>query len=228
VNLLPHAYTNRLTRDGPVVTKRYQGPGAADRRAREAAALTGLAGRLPVPALLPPAPGHTTGLGPLRMTFLDGVPGQELVDAGLASQVLRACGQVLRRVHATHPALAGLTPARALGTVLVHGDFGPNNVLLDSSGRAVTAILDWERVHAGDPVEDLAWCEWIIRMHHPDHADVLSSLFRAYGAWPAWPRRQAAMIAQCEQLLAESQGAGRAPAAELWAERLAVTRTWTA
>jgi hypothetical protein len=29
VNLLPHAYTNRLTRDGPVVTKRYQGPGAA-------------------------------------------------------------------------------------------------------------------------------------------------------------------------------------------------------
>jgi hypothetical protein len=38
--------------DGSVVTKRYLGPDAASRCAREAAALRGLAGRLPVPPLL--------------------------------------------------------------------------------------------------------------------------------------------------------------------------------
>jgi aminoglycoside phosphotransferase (APT) family kinase protein len=40
-------------------------------------------------------------------------------------------------------------------TVLVHGDFKPGNVLLE--GDEVTAILDWETVHLGDPHEDLGW-----------------------------------------------------------------------
>jgi aminoglycoside phosphotransferase (APT) family kinase protein len=40
-------------------------------------------------------------------------------------------------------------------TVLVHGDFKPGNLLLE--GDEVTAILDWETVHLGDPHEDLGW-----------------------------------------------------------------------
>ncbi|MFN3217801.1 MAG: phosphotransferase family protein [Acidimicrobiales bacterium] len=40
-------------------------------------------------------------------------------------------------------------------TVLVHGDFKPGNVLLD--GDRVTAVLDWETAHLGDPHEDLGW-----------------------------------------------------------------------
>ena len=38
---------------------------------------------------------------------------------------------------------------------IVHGDFRFGNVLYDGSG--VTAMLDWEMVHLGDPLEDLAW-----------------------------------------------------------------------
>jgi aminoglycoside phosphotransferase (APT) family kinase protein len=38
---------------------------------------------------------------------------------------------------------------------LVHGDFKPGNVLLD--GGDVTAVLDWETAHLGDPHEDLGW-----------------------------------------------------------------------
>ncbi len=38
---------------------------------------------------------------------------------------------------------------------LVHGDFRTGNYLADESG--VTAILDWEGAHLGDPVEDLGW-----------------------------------------------------------------------
>jgi aminoglycoside phosphotransferase (APT) family kinase protein len=40
-------------------------------------------------------------------------------------------------------------------TTLVHGDFKPGNVLLDQGH--VTAVLDWETVHLGDPHEDLGW-----------------------------------------------------------------------
>jgi aminoglycoside phosphotransferase (APT) family kinase protein len=44
--------------------------------------------------------------------------------------------------------------------VLLHGDFRLGNWLVARSGGAtrLTGILDWEMVHLGDPVEDLAWC----------------------------------------------------------------------
>ncbi len=44
-------------------------------------------------------------------------------------------------------------------TTLVHGDFKAGNVLLKDTGGGldVTAVLDWETVHLGDPHEDLGW-----------------------------------------------------------------------
>jgi aminoglycoside phosphotransferase (APT) family kinase protein len=41
------------------------------------------------------------------------------------------------------------------GTAIVHGDFRMGNLMVDSSGLA--AVLDWELVHRGDPLEDLGW-----------------------------------------------------------------------
>ena len=46
-------------------------------------------------------------------------------------------------------------PAPAARPVLVHGDYRTGNYLADESG--VTAILDWEGAHLGDPAEDLGW-----------------------------------------------------------------------
>lgn len=46
-------------------------------------------------------------------------------------------------------------PAPIAQPVLVHGDYRTGNYLADESG--VTAILDWEGAHLGDPVEDLGW-----------------------------------------------------------------------
>ena len=47
-------------------------------------------------------------------------------------------------------------------TVLCHGDVGPGNFLHD--GARVTALLDWEFAHLGDPMDDLGWLAF--RGHH--------------------------------------------------------------
>lgn len=44
-------------------------------------------------------------------------------------------------------------PARPAG--LVHGDFRLGNLLIEPTG--ITAVLDWELSHLGDPIEDLGW-----------------------------------------------------------------------
>ena len=45
-------------------------------------------------------------------------------------------------------------PPRA-ATTIAHGDLRMGNVIVDGDGLA--AVIDWELVHVGDPVEDLAW-----------------------------------------------------------------------
>jgi hypothetical protein len=150
---LKHGYTNQTLGDGAVVEKTYAGPDAEVRRERDV--LVELEGRLPVP----PVRGMTHGV--LRLGLLEGSPGQDLLDAGQAEAVLTASGQVLSCIHRT------TVTSLAADGVLVHGDFRPNNPLLDPVTFAVTAVVDWEFAHYGEPVEDLAWCEWIVRMHHP-------------------------------------------------------------
>jgi aminoglycoside phosphotransferase (APT) family kinase protein len=46
-------------------------------------------------------------------------------------------------------------PPRPLPIVVVHGDFNPANFLYEDS--CVTALIDWENCHMGDPREDLGW-----------------------------------------------------------------------
>lgn len=60
-------------------------------------------------------------------------------------------------------------------TVLVHGDAGVGNFLY--IGRGVSALLDWELTHYGDPMEDLAqiWVRMLFQPFVP-----LAKLFAAY------------------------------------------------
>jgi aminoglycoside phosphotransferase (APT) family kinase protein len=213
-----HGYTNNTVGDGSTVVKRYEGPDADLRFERERRLLTYLEGRLPVPPVL------SAEDGALELGFMPGVQGQELIESGHGAEVMRACGEVLRRIHAVPP------PGSPPGPVLVHGDFGPNNVLIDPETFAVTAVLDWEFAGVGEPVADLAWCEWIVRMHHPDHVGALEHCFAAYGnPVPGWPERRSAMLERCAELRDfcerwEPGGGG----VRLWEERTAVTAAWVA
>lgn len=53
-----------------------------------------------------------------------------------------------RRLESALPATDRVT--------LVHGDFRSGNYLIDAAGH-ITAMLDWEMAHLGDPMEDLGW-----------------------------------------------------------------------
>lgn len=57
-------------------------------------------------------------------------------------------------IHLSLNWLEANIPANMPAPVIVHGDAGPGNFLYD--GDKVTALLDWELVHYGDPMADLA------------------------------------------------------------------------
>ncbi len=70
------------------------------------------------------------------------------------------------------------------GTSVVHGDYRLGNVLVDNNG--LSAILDWELSHLGDPMEDLGWLcvrAWRFGGAHPAAGlGTYEELFSAYEA----------------------------------------------
>lgn len=77
--------------------------------------------------------------------------------------------------------LAG-APAAFAGrpVVLAHGDWVPVNVIV--RGRTVVGVVDWEQVRLADPLFDLAWWAWIVRVHHPErYAAAVPALFETAG-----------------------------------------------
>ncbi|MFI7617988.1 phosphotransferase [Nonomuraea terrae] len=205
---MKHGYTNSTVGDGALVVKCYQGPEAAFRLTTESRYLRRLRGRIPVPRV------HQVTPTSLTVRFVDGRHGQELLDEGRAIEVLTECGRMLGRIH-------------RLG--IVHGDYGPQNMLFDPSTFEATAVLDWEWAHPGRPVEDLAWCEWIVRSHHPEHVPLLPHFFAAYdGPVPPWEERRAAMVARCRELLDFcTRWEPGGPGESLWHDRLEITAAWT-
>lgn len=70
--------------------------------------------------------------------------------------------------------------------VFLHGDFRLGNLMVDGT-KGISAVLDWECAHLGQPAEDLGWlCTRSWRFSGPDHpAAGLASrqlLLDAYGA----------------------------------------------
>jgi len=80
-------------------------------------------------------------------------------------------------IHLSLNWLEANIPANLPPPVIVHGDAGPGNFLFDE--ERVTAMLDWELVHYGDPMADLAMLA--IRMLFQDFVP-LPQAFSAYEA----------------------------------------------
>lgn len=210
--------TNATARHGDDVVKTYLGDDVATRAGTEAWCLRSLSGVLPVPVLV------GADATAVRTTYVDGTVGTDLVDAGRADEVCSAAGLVLRRLRGVSDRVvaAGAIPPGS-GPVLVHGDFGPQNLLLRGDPLEVAAVVDWEWARwasTADEHADGAWFEWIIRFHHGGQVDALAGLWAAYGVRPPWPVRHTLMLRRCAEL-AESTAGG-----DTWPHRLEVTRSF--
>ncbi len=214
---MAHGYTNATVTDHQVVVKTYLGPDSQQRQAREELALRKLTGKLPVPTLLDSA------AGTLTTRFLSGVPGQDAIETGHAAEVLRACGRLLAQLQQVDP--RNLFEVSA-GATLVHNDFGPNNMLMDSDLQSVQLLCDWEWVTVGHRLTDLAWAEFIVRLHHRESVQALVALFDGYGDKPAWQARQAAMTARAavhREFVRRWHGH---QAEALWRDRITAIASW--
>jgi aminoglycoside phosphotransferase (APT) family kinase protein len=121
--------------------------------------------QLPLPSLLP-----TQRVADHVRTELDIWEGR-LDQSGRAEPFLRACFAWLR----THVPDVDGPPS------LVQGDTGPGNLLHD--GTHLTALLDFELAHLGDPMEDLAWIGTRNAQEPvPDFDALLDAYVRAGGA----------------------------------------------
>jgi aminoglycoside phosphotransferase (APT) family kinase protein len=217
-----HGYTNSTELVPLGVRKSYVGPDALARADAEWTALTRLAHLMPVPAVVARHPD-----GSIVTEFRPGEHGQDLIEKGHAHDVLTSCGVLLRRLHTLDP--GRLVPGRHASTqVVLHGDFGPNNILFDRKDYTVTALLDWEFCTVGPAIADIAWCEWIVRMHHPTHKESLTAFFEAYGERPSWEARQRAMVDRCRWLEAFEHRWNAHGERELqWRQRTHDTAAWT-
>jgi Phosphotransferase enzyme family len=220
VERLPHGYTNQTRRVAGGIEKRYEGSDSLVRYEREFACLTGLFGRCLVPKILefdPSTPG-------LVVSEIRGHHGQELMDISRPAQVLRLIGNQLSALQSLD--LSCVRGLEGMGDVIVHGDFGPQNMMFLLDPIRVSGVLDWELAHIGSAVEDLAWTEWIIRTHHPRALEDLPELFAGCGLFFGWSDRQAAMVRQCSHHLAYCEASGLATAASEWRRRLKATEAW--
>jgi aminoglycoside phosphotransferase (APT) family kinase protein len=68
-------------------------------------------------------------------------------------------------------------PAHVPATVLLQGDTGPANFMFDENG--VTALVDWEWGHYGDPMEDLGNI-WLRDYFYPSSGGDLAPYFQHY------------------------------------------------
>jgi aminoglycoside phosphotransferase (APT) family kinase protein len=79
-----------------------------------------------------------------------------------AADTLARYEQIHRRIGAVRPVLEAAfrwlaEPASDTGpTALLHGDFRTGNLMIDPTD-GITAVLDWELAHTGEPAEDIGW-----------------------------------------------------------------------
>jgi tRNA A-37 threonylcarbamoyl transferase component Bud32 len=196
---------------GTSVFKRYLGPDAEARLQRELVGIDAAGRAVPTPRVLSVDRVERV----VEFAHVDGHPGQALIEAGLATAVLRTTGRTLAALHSRSAA------------PVTHGDYGPQNILLDAAGEAILLVADWEFSTMGSrPIADLAWAEWIVRMHHPSETASIEAMFDGYGETPPWDDRKRVMLERCEELRLRCHAAGDAAAEQMWAVRVSATSAW--
>jgi aminoglycoside phosphotransferase (APT) family kinase protein len=87
-------------------------------------------------------------------------------------------------------------PPSAQRISIVHGDYRTGNFLVDRDG-SITAVLDWEMAHLGDPLEDLAWS--LNRVWHFNNDERSGGLLPRQQAISIW-EKSSGLVADAKRL----------------------------
>lgn len=100
-----------------------------------------------------------------RFAWIEPRTPEQLLEADRAYRRFAAGDEPFPLVDATLGELAATLPPAAPEPAVCWGDSRIGNMIFRADGT-VAAVLDWEMLTAGDPVQDLAWYLLIDRHHH--------------------------------------------------------------
>lgn len=94
---------------------------------------------------------------------IPGIPADH-PEAPLSEELARELGQVLTHIHTIPMAVArklGLQPEPSsdisMRRCFIHGDFMPDNLIVDPESGSLVGIVDWGNATLGDPALDFIW-----------------------------------------------------------------------
>lgn len=140
----------------------------------------------------------------IHLAYIDGINGKIAINHGFVKEVLFEMGRFLRELQTVDITTVSQYVTGS-GTVICHGDFAHYNSLMSSEGKTLLAIVDWEMCCIGDPIMDIAWCEFQFLRQFPGHKWALQYLFEGFGYTPAFDERQRSLQKRLEYLQPVSQ-----------------------
>lgn len=211
---LPHGYTNNTRLENQVVVKAYSGANAHSRFLTELVMYQQLQDMAFMSELL----GYDQDARSISTRYIEGRHAQDLLEehCDIVPFTLGKLARELQSIEIDTVVKAKRNPS----DVLVHGDFGPQDLLFASGALAKFYLVDWEWAHFGDRFEDIAWAEWIIRMHYDANPQMITSLYRGFGIVPPWNKRHELMVHKCEHILDFAKRDANAQAISMWIDRV--------
>lgn len=209
---------NHTRRDSATVLKSFVGAFAQRRFECELAALEYFKGKLPVPELVSKEADKLT----LQTKFIPGIHAADVKGDDAMLDVQYACGQYLKTIHSS--SVSGLS-GRIIGTgsVVLHGDFSVRNILVSEADHKIVAILDWEKMRLGEPLRDLSWYEWILRLSCQVERRHLKSFYAGYGMdFPSWEVRRQGILVFLQSAVDDAVSRNDPPGVTYWMEQYAI------
>lgn len=217
---LPYGYTNSTRLENRIVVKTYSGADSQSRFLTELVMYQQLRDMPFMPELV----GYDKDALTISMRYVESRHAQDLLEE-YCDIVLFSLGKLARELQLVKIDTI-VESKRNAPDVLVHGDFGPQNLLFAPESFSEPYLVDWEWAHFGDRFEDIAWAEWIIRMHYDSNQQMIASLYKGFGIVPLWEARRELMIRKCEKILDFAKRDDNTQAISTWIDRVAQVKSF--
>lgn len=217
---LPYGYTNSTRLENRIVVKTYSGADSQSRFLTELVMYQQLQNMPFMPELV----GYDKDALTISMRYVESRHAQDLLEE-YCDIVLFSLGKLARELQLVKIDTI-VESKRNAPDVLVHGDFGPQNLLFAPESFSEPYLVDWEWAHFGDRFEDIAWAEWIIRMHYDSNQQMIASLYKGFGIVPLWEARRELMIRKCEKILDFAKRDDNTQAISTWIDRVAQVKSF--